>query len=47
MPSTIAVEKKINPFMRVNQPTVQQFAGKNDEILTMETIRKAKDNFKN
>lgn len=46
VPSTIGEEKKINPFMRVNTPTVQQHAGKSDEISTMAAIRKEKDNFK-
>lgn len=32
--------------MRVNQPSVQQHAGKTDEIETMAFIRKEKDSFK-
>lgn len=32
--------------MRVNESTVQQFAGKTDPIQTMAAIRKAKDSFR-
>lgn len=46
IPSTIGDEKRINPFMRVNQASVQRYAGKSDEISTMAQIRKEKDNFK-
>ncbi|XP_031641216.1 hydroxyacylglutathione hydrolase, mitochondrial isoform X2 [Contarinia nasturtii] len=46
VPSTIGEEKLINPFMRVNQVSVQQHTGKTDEISTMAAIRKEKDNFK-
>lgn len=46
MPSTIGDEKLINPFMRVNEPSVQQHTGKTDGISVMAAIRKEKDNFK-
>lgn len=47
VPSTIAEEKEINPFMRVNTEVVQKFAGSlGDAIQTMTVIRKIKDTFK-
>lgn len=46
VPSTIADEKRTNPFMRVNVPSVQKHANANDAVLTMQTIRKEKDSFK-
>lgn len=46
VPTTIGDEKKVNPFMRVNEPSVQAHAGKSDGISTMFAIRKEKDNFK-
>jgi hydroxyacylglutathione hydrolase len=47
VPSTIAEEKQINPFMRVNTEAVQQFAKTmGDPIQTMTVIRKIKDSFK-
>lgn len=47
VPSTIAEEKLINPFMRVNVADVQKFAGaEGNAIETMRSIRKIKDNFK-
>lgn len=46
VPSTIAEEKLINPFMRVETQAVQAFAQSSDAIETMTTIRKIKDTFK-
>lgn len=46
VPSTIADEKKINPFMRVAESSVQQHAGCGESIATMAAIRKEKDMFK-
>ena len=46
VPSTIGEEKLINPFMRVNEKSVQSHAGQSDGIATMGTIRREKDNFK-
>jgi hydroxyacylglutathione hydrolase len=47
VPSTIAEEKLINPFMRVNCEPVQKFANAlGDPIQTMTYIRKIKDSFK-
>lgn len=46
VPSTIAEEKQINPFMRVCLDSVQKFAKSNDPIETMRAIRKIKDTYK-
>lgn len=47
VPSTIAEEKLINPFMRVNCETVQKFANTvGKPIETMAQIRTVKDSFK-
>jgi len=46
IPSTISEEKKINPFMRVNEPRVQAHARANDGIEVMRNLRKEKDDFK-
>jgi hydroxyacylglutathione hydrolase len=46
VPSTIAEEKLINPFMRVGCEPVQKFAKSSDPIETMSIIRKIKDSFK-
>jgi hydroxyacylglutathione hydrolase len=47
VPSTIADEKLINPFMRVHCESVQKFANAlGNPIETMTFIRKIKDSFK-
>lgn len=46
VPSTIEEEKLINPFMRVEEDSVQKHAGRSDPISTMEVIRKEKDDFR-
>lgn len=46
VPSTIEDEKKYNPFMRVNEESVQRHAGESDPIATMGMLRREKDNFK-
>lgn len=46
VPSTIAEEKQINPFMRVGVDSVQKFAKSNEAIETMRIIRKIKDTYK-
>jgi len=46
VPSTIGLEKKINPFMRVTSPGVQEFTEKTDSIEVMGGLRKSKDTFK-
>ncbi|XP_064541139.1 hydroxyacylglutathione hydrolase, mitochondrial isoform X1 [Drosophila montana] len=47
VPSTIGEEKSWNPFMRVHETTVQQHAGgQTNPVITMEMLRKEKDNFK-
>ena len=46
-PSTIAMEKLCNPFMRVEEEPVQKFTKTmGDAIATMTALRRAKDNFK-
>ena len=46
VPSTIADEKRINPFMRVIVPSLQQSVGAPDAVTCMRDIRTQKDNFK-
>lgn len=46
VPSTLAEEKQINPFMRVHEKTVQDHSGKTDGVEVMGIIRKEKDSFK-
>ena len=46
IPSTIAEEKKYNPFMRVQCEAVQRHTGKSEAVDVMAVIRKEKDNFK-
>ncbi|XP_023345761.1 hydroxyacylglutathione hydrolase, mitochondrial [Eurytemora carolleeae] len=46
VPSTIAEEKLINPFMRVQKPAVQAHAKSTDDIEVMRALRTEKDNFK-
>lgn len=46
VPSTIDEERQINPFMRVNEPSVQEHAKETEGIATMKAIRKEKDTFK-
>lgn len=46
VPSTIDEERQINPFMRVNEPSVQEHAKESEGIATMKAIRKEKDTFK-
>lgn len=46
VPSSIGEEKKINPFMRVNQPSVQKHTKTSEGVATMASIRKEKDSFK-
>lgn len=46
IPSTIAEEKKINPFMRVHEASVQNHAKKSAPVETMGALRSEKDNFK-
>jgi len=46
VPSSIAEEKLINPFMRVCQASVQSHVGEEDPVLTMKAVRLLKDNFK-
>lgn len=46
VPSTIGEEKLINPFMRVNVPTVQAHTKQTDAIATMDALRKEKNSFR-
>jgi len=46
VPSTVAEELRINPFMRTGQPSVQSHAGTNTVVETMRALRAEKDNFK-
>ncbi|KAB7507886.1 Hydroxyacylglutathione hydrolase, mitochondrial [Armadillidium nasatum] len=46
VPSTIGEEKQINPFMRVNEPTVQQHTKTEGAVETMAALRAEKDKFK-
>lgn len=50
LPSTIALEKKINPFMRTDKPTVQKFALKNganadNSLEVFKVLREKKNSF--
>lgn len=46
VPSSIGQEKLLNPFMRVNEPSLQRRAGASNAIETMACLRKEKDNFR-
>jgi len=46
VPSTIAEEWLINPFMRVGESPVQAHVGETDPVETMRAVRAEKDNFK-
>jgi len=46
VPSTIAEEWLINPFMRVGESTVQAHVGESDPVETMRAVRAEKDTFK-
>lgn len=45
IPSTVAEELATNPFMRVDQPDVQKFAGSSVPTAVMGVLRSRKDNF--
>ena len=50
LPSTIALEKKINPFMRTNAPEIQEFARtqgvkSHDSLTIFKLLREKKDGF--
>ncbi|MBD2212009.1 hydroxyacylglutathione hydrolase [Nostoc linckia FACHB-104] len=45
IPSTIGVEKRTNPFLRWEQPTLQSAAKSNDPVQTFARIRGMKDRF--
>jgi len=46
VPSTIGLERRINPFCRVEQPSVQEHTGTSEPIPTMAALRREKDDFK-
>lgn len=46
VPSTLAEERSFNPFMRVEEASVQAHAGCSDPISTMNFLREEKNNFK-
>ncbi|XP_037084053.1 hydroxyacylglutathione hydrolase, mitochondrial-like isoform X2 [Pollicipes pollicipes] len=46
VPSTIALEKLINPFCRVHEASVQAHAGTSEPVPTMAALRREKDDFK-
>jgi hydroxyacylglutathione hydrolase len=45
VPSLLGVEKQTNPFLRWDQPALQQTASSQDPVQTFATIRKLKDQF--
>ena len=47
IPTTLELEWKVNPFLRVNRPAIQQAAevNPNDPAAVFEAIRRKKDNF--
>ncbi|KAI6241478.1 Hydroxyacylglutathione hydrolase-like protein isoform X2 [Aphelenchoides fujianensis] len=45
-PSIWSEEKQYNPFLRVREPTVQNFAQSTDPIDVLDKLRTAKNNFK-
>jgi len=46
IPSTIGEELQYNPFMRVDEPSIQRRCGTSNGIETMAFLRNEKDNFK-
>jgi len=46
IPSTIAEEKKFNPFMRTKEASVQKHTSQTEPVATMNALRSEKDNFK-
>jgi hydroxyacylglutathione hydrolase len=46
VPSTIGDEKKFNPFMRVNEPSIQETTGQKVPVEVMAELRRRKDAFK-
>ncbi|PIO55107.1 putative hydroxyacylglutathione hydrolase [Teladorsagia circumcincta] len=46
VPSTIAEEKEINPFMRTSSPEIQKKVGATDLIEVMARVRQAKNSFR-
>ncbi|KAI7850575.1 beta-lactamase-like protein [Circinella umbellata] len=46
VPSTIAQEKLYNPFLRVNEQSIQMITGKNDPVEALATLRELKNAFR-
>ena len=45
VPSTLEEEMKYNPFLRIDNPTIQTAVGGSTPISVLSNLRKAKDNF--
>ena len=45
VPSTIGQEKLFNPFLRVNEQSLQMMVGKTDPVEVLHTLREMKNNF--
>lgn len=45
VPSTIAQEKLYNPFLRVNEQSIQLITGKSDPVEALAVLRELKDKF--
>lgn len=46
VPSTIAEEKEINPFMRVHSEEIKKNVGATDPVEVMKRLREAKNSYK-
>lgn len=46
VPTTIQQERSYNPFMRVDEATVQKFTGQSDPVKAMGALREIKNKFK-
>lgn len=45
-PSTLGLERRINPFMRVEEESVRVYTGKTDPVEVMQELRRRKNEFK-
>jgi hydroxyacylglutathione hydrolase len=45
IPSTIGLEREINPFLRWDQPKIQQAMGTQSALATFTQLRRRKDHF--
>lgn len=46
VPSTIGQEKLYNPFLRVNEQSIQLITGKTDPVEALATLRELKNSFR-